>query len=232
MPEKRGVEVFTPWTWKNGMFEVLHLFTHFGKPYFIPGTSSDEEYVSVYPNINAAGDSITLFLVNRHLTDNNNIRIVMKNFPLGSGSYNMYSVSSLPANETFVSNSSNALTKSTVQAIHDTISVDLSPLSVTAIVLVKSENTNVNVHSLSAGAVLYPNPAETEVTISLPDDLSASFNIEVIDNNGRVISSTCYKNTGNNKKFETINLRGIASGIYWVRIVSGNILKTQKLIVY
>lgn len=64
------------------------------------------------------------------------------------------------------------------------------------------------------------------------DGLSTSFNIELIDSYGRVISNTYYKNAGNSKESETINLRSIASGIYWVRIVSDNILKTQKLIVY
>ncbi len=116
--------------------------------------------------------------------------------------------------------------------MHDTISIDLSPLSVTAIVLKKSENTNLNVYSLNSGVDLYPNPANTEVTISMPDELSTSFNIELIDGYGRVISNNHYKNNENSKKSETINLRDILPGIYWVRIVSDKILKTQKLIVY
>ena len=58
---KQGVEIFTPWDWKTGMNEVIHLFSRYGQELFIDVISSEEEYVSAYPTINSENDSITVF---------------------------------------------------------------------------------------------------------------------------------------------------------------------------
>ena len=113
------------------------------------------------------------------------------------------------------------------------LTLNLSPLFVTAIVLSKSEDVNATDFVLDSSlSFIYPNPSCIEVTISMPDEIRTPFNIELIDGYGRVISNNHYKNNENSKKSETINLRDILPGIYWVRIVSDKILKTQKLIVY
>jgi len=38
---KNGVEIFTPWTWKTGMNEVIHLFSKYGKDYYVNSISSE-----------------------------------------------------------------------------------------------------------------------------------------------------------------------------------------------
>jgi hypothetical protein len=52
---RQGVEVFTPWDWKTGMWEVLHLFRRFNKTHYNPSVSSQEEFVSAYPTFNPIG---------------------------------------------------------------------------------------------------------------------------------------------------------------------------------
>src|SRR5690606_864461 len=48
------MEIFAPWTWQVGMWEVLHLYARYNKTHYLEGNSSDEVSVSAYPTINAA----------------------------------------------------------------------------------------------------------------------------------------------------------------------------------
>lgn len=134
---RQGVEIFTPWDWITGMSEVVHLFTHYGKENILPASSSDEYYVSAYPTVNINGDSMTIFLVNRHLTEQKNIEINFSNFYIKDSSYTFYSLSNLPSTETFVSHTSNALKTRDIQLKGNWIDLTLDPLSVSAIVLKK-----------------------------------------------------------------------------------------------
>ncbi|HEV7380129.1 MAG TPA: glycoside hydrolase family 44 protein, partial [Dyadobacter sp.] len=53
---KNGVEIFTPWTWKTGMWETLHLMSRYNQTSSIKGISSNETMVSVYPSLNGSRD--------------------------------------------------------------------------------------------------------------------------------------------------------------------------------
>ncbi len=132
---RNGVEIFTPWDWVTGMSEVVHLFTHYCKPNILPAISSNENYVSAYPTINNSGDSITVFFVNRHLKDSKPVTLYLENFYVDDGPYNFYTLSDLPASETFVSHTQNALNLSTVVVKDNIIQLILDPLSVSALVL-------------------------------------------------------------------------------------------------
>ncbi len=132
---KEGVEIFTPWSWENGMFEVLHLFSTYGKGYYIDGVSSDEKFVSAYPTINDERDSMTVFLVNRHLEESMELKIQLEDFPVRTDGNRLYSLSGLPQNETFSSHEDNSLSETQVEVSGDTISLILPPLSVHALIL-------------------------------------------------------------------------------------------------
>jgi hypothetical protein len=132
---KQGVEIFTPWDWAKGMSEVVHLFTHYGHEYYIPAVSSNELYVSAYPTMNQAGDSMTIFLVNRDIATARNIELNLGNFNIYNGSYPLYTLSNLPSSETFVSHTSNALQEGSVNIENNNISMLLPPLSVSALVV-------------------------------------------------------------------------------------------------
>ena len=132
---RRGVELFTPWDWKKGMDEVINLFTRFGHPLYLEATSSEEEYVSAYPMISEAGDSLTVFIVNRHLSQSRETVINTEGFPLRDEACTLFQLSDLPGTETFVSKDNNALKTLAVQAKSGSLTLSLPPLSVSALVL-------------------------------------------------------------------------------------------------
>ncbi len=134
---KQGVDMFTPWSWKTGMDEVIHLFSKKARKFYIDGVSSEELYVSAYPTENASRDTMTVFLVNRHLTESRIADLNLQDFRVKNGTYSLYTLSGLPQSETFVSSSVNALNETTVQVAGNMIDIPLSPLSVSALVLVK-----------------------------------------------------------------------------------------------
>jgi hypothetical protein len=132
-----GVELFSPWTWFTGMWETLHLFSRYAKEFSIQSTSSQENVVSAYSSVNANTDAMTIILVNRSTSNQQNVSVTVNNFPI-SGSYNTLALYNLPGNETFVSHTSNALKAGTVSASNNVFTATLPPLSVTAVLLNKS----------------------------------------------------------------------------------------------
>lgn len=67
---------------------------------------------------------------------------------------------------------------------------------------------------------IYPNPATTEIKIDLP--YVNNFTSEIIDPNGKTLLRTQNQNT--------INISNLKSGIYFLRLISGNYAYTQKII--
>jgi mannan endo-1,4-beta-mannosidase len=137
---RQGVEIFTPWGWKTGMYEVIHMFSRYGREYFVDALSSEEEFVSAYPTIDATGDTMSIFLVNRHLNESRQMEIDLLNFHINNGAYKMFTLTDLPAGETFVSHGENALTETAVEVTDNILSLTLSPLSVNVIFLDRAEN--------------------------------------------------------------------------------------------
>jgi hypothetical protein len=134
---KQGVEVFTPWDWIPGMSEVIHLYTRYGKKNILPAESSNEYYVSAYPTITDGSDSMTVFLINRHLYESKDISLRLDEFYVKDGSHNLYTLSDLPSSETFVSHSSNAISTNNIEISDNEIMLNLPPLSVSALVVSK-----------------------------------------------------------------------------------------------
>ena len=132
------MEIFTPWDWLTGMSEVVHLFSHYGQKYYIPAESSEEQYVSAYPTLNFIGDSMTVFLVNRHLSQSKVADLNISDYRIKDGAYKLYTLSGLPAAETFVSQSNNALDQTDIPVIQGNITITLPPLSVSALVIPKN----------------------------------------------------------------------------------------------
>ena len=135
---RHGVEIFTPWDWVTGMSEVVHLFSHYGQKYYVPALSSDEQYVSACPTLNFNGDSMTVFLINRHLTASKSVDLNLNDFNIKDDSYKLYTLSGLPASETFVSHTTNALHQTDIPISGNNISITLPPLSVSALVVPKN----------------------------------------------------------------------------------------------
>ena len=167
------MEIFSPWTWQNGMWEVLHLYSRYNKSIFVPATSTEEEFVSAYPTINEAGDSVSVVLVNRSVSLTKSVKLELNGFDLDEQPFTTLKLSSLPSSETFTSHTVNALQESVVSKSGNTLNLSLSPLSVTTIQL-KGAKGEVVMGTEDADRTerifkVYPNPAvaASKVTVEI-----------------------------------------------------------------
>ncbi|HOY15614.1 MAG TPA: hypothetical protein PLY70_20850, partial [Saprospiraceae bacterium] len=114
----------------------------YGQEDLVSATSTDETFVSAYPTINATADSMTIFLVNRHTSATKEVQLDVSNFITKDQAYQFYKLSKLPASETFVSHTQNALKQKTINKTASAITLQLEPLSINALVLVSSTTTS------------------------------------------------------------------------------------------
>ncbi len=112
--QDNGVEIFTPWTWGDGMYETVHLFSRYGHPNRVQSTSSNDSLVSTYSSISNKGDSLTVIFVNRAEKDAQDIDLNLANFA-SDGTVKTLTLQDLKG-ETFVSHTSNALKENAVGA--------------------------------------------------------------------------------------------------------------------
>ena len=112
--QDNGVEIFTPWTWGDGMYETAHLFSRYGHPNRVQSTSSNDSLVSAYSSISNKGDSLTVIFVNRAEKDAQDIDLNLANFA-SDGTVKTLTLQNLKG-ETFVSHTSNALKENAVEA--------------------------------------------------------------------------------------------------------------------
>lgn len=130
-----GVELFTPWHWKTGMWEVLHLFSRYHHTVRIPATSDQDETVSAYAAVNPDMNDMSIMLVNRSLNQDMEVAVTLSHFDVTDDTYSMFRLNDLPRRETFVSHTDNALTESAVSVSDNQFTLSLPPLSITAVLL-------------------------------------------------------------------------------------------------
>ena len=110
-----GVEIFTPWTWREGMYEVVHLFSRYGHENRVESTSSNDSLVSAYSSISNMGDSLTVIFVNRAESAAQDVYLSLDGFK-AENTANALTLSGITG-ETFVSHTSNALKKNAVNVM-------------------------------------------------------------------------------------------------------------------
>lgn len=131
---RNGVEYFSPWTWDAGMWETLHLFSRYNRAIDVQAVSSDEADVSAYTTTDSATDSVTIALVNRS-TQSENVTLNFPDLRLGGNPVTALTLSNLPATETFVSQTNNALETSSVTPTNNTLQVTMAPMSITSLLI-------------------------------------------------------------------------------------------------
>lgn len=228
---KNGVEIFTPWSWKIGMWETLHLFSRYNKGNYVQATSQNETLVSVYPTVNEAADSMTVVLINRSQTAKSTVNLNFAGYLLQNRTYSMYSLSGLPATETFVSRSNNKLVKTDITAALNQITVELAPLSVNSIIL-KAAPTSAENKLLNNrfSAKIYPNPATNEVNLSFSIPEKEKISIELYQSNGVLLNILSNKFFDGGDHQIDLNTGYLSSGIYLIKFRSNNDTQTIKLI--
>jgi hypothetical protein len=184
-----GVVYYTPWYWYRGMWEVMHLFSRYGKPIRVASVSDEDSVVSAYSSVNADGDSLSIILVNRDPAQSRQAQVTVSNFAIDPGQATCLELSGLPSGtETFVSHADNHLQSSTVTPSGSTVSLNLPSYSVTA-VLLSGSSMGVGVFPVR----LHAKPSLTERTFDLhgrpvrghPDRAAPAWGIRVVDTPAR-----------------------------------------------
>jgi len=228
---KNGAEIYTPWSWKTGMWEALHLFSRYNQENYVQASSSDETMVSAYPTIDANNDSMSVVLINRSLTEKKLVTLNFTGYVVTPGSCPLYSLSKLGTTETFVSHTKNALKKSGVEASLNQITVELEPMSINTILqraLRMAVDPDQKKNTFNAS--VYPNPATNQVNIdfSLPE--RSHVKIDLYNGNGQLIKTVCNDIFQSGNQSNSFEVNYISSGIYWIKLSTEKDYQTLKLI--
>lgn len=216
-----GVELFTPWYWEVGMWEVLHLFSRYCKEERVLSTSDTEEYVSAYSSINTEADSMTVILVNRSLSNEQETTVKLNNFSVDNGTHTYLMLDDLPSSETFVSHTYNALVGGTVSVSGDSFNITLPALSITAILL----------SGEGAGLDISPNPLGHITTISFNLTGPSEVTVTLFDMLGRKVK-TVFSGFLTAGLYEwELTADDLSAGVYFYELKADNQSETKKCMV-
>jgi hypothetical protein len=221
-----SVEYFTPWTWFNGMWETLHLFSRSAKSISISSISSLENSVSAYTTVNEKTDSMTVIIVNRDMNSAHNVTVNLNEFTVNNGSYKTLQLSSLPSTETFKSHTDNALKENSVTVNSNSFTLSAPALSTTA-VLLKSPTTEINdLNHQSDEIRIFPGPAKDIIQIGLNQQIEGPMDVAVYDLTGRKIKN--FKMFTESHRPLTVDVSEIISGVYIVSVNSNQHTYTKR----
>ncbi len=218
---KNNVELFSPWTWRKGMWEVIHLFSRYNKSVSVKSESSDETYVSAYPSVSPDNDSLTLVLVNRSVDQTKTVNIAFPYFKLNDGLFQVLTLSNLPGNETFVSHTQNALVSSQTGSSNNTITLTLQPLSVTSLILTGEEvETGLNSESRikPPEIKIFPNPVSDRADIMVDITRPQKVTVDLFDISGRHIERIADEKIASGQKLFQITNDANREGLYYLCI--------------
>lgn len=222
-----GVELFSPWSWCNGMWETLHLYSRYAKNNSVSSKSSLESTVSAYTTVNDATDSMTVIIVNRDMSSARNVTVNLNEFSVTDGSYSTLQLSSLPSAETFVSHTKNALKANSVTVNSNSFSITVPSLSTTAVILLKSTSTGVQeIKSQTDDIKVYPNPATDKIEVSINSNVAELTEVAILDQSGRKIQTleTYY----NGYSPLTMNVSALSGGFYLLSVKNSHYSSTSK----
>lgn len=208
---KNNVELFTPWTWKTGMWETLHLLSRYNRSHSVSGVSGNEALVSAYPSVNAAGDSMTVVLINRSPDAVQAVRVRLDHFLPMQEKSAIYTLSQLPVDETFVSHTQNALKKSDVVVAGNVLEISLPPMSVSSIQL-RNGGTVLGEAPVAASFQVFPNPSWEAITARWADQ--GFDKITITESSGQEL----YSQPLQKAQREAVIRRKFAAGIYLIRL--------------
>ena len=230
---REGVEIFAPWSWKTGQWEVLHLFSRYFKTISISSVSDDENTISGYAAVNENGDSLSVIFVNRNLTTDETASVDLQNYLVPDGSYSVLQLADLPADETFISHADNALSEGTVQLSDNAFSLTLPPLSVTAVLLKGETATGLESRvpddpELAVNA--YPNPFNPSTIIEFSMPHSGFVTLKIYNALGEeVVRLASEKLTAGQHRYHW-DAGNLASGVYLCRLTVGDQIRARKVI--
>lgn len=215
------VEIFTPWTWREGMYEVIHLFSNYSKEFSVNDVSSNDSLVSAYTTINKNSDSLTVILVNRSENDAQKVNLNFDNVDFVSQDYPTLLLSGL-TKETFVSKADNALKKGSATLTDNKLSLELPAKSITAILLSQKNSTKINEMKQNRPLVSIENG---NLVIQNPTQESLSFEIF------NCLGQKLYSKINSLNKTEIINIKDLEKSYYIIRFKTKNSLDFHKVFI-
>lgn len=219
---KQNVEVFTPWSWKNGMWETLHLFARYNQPFYLHANSSNDSLVSVHATISESKESLSILLINRALTNSTDVEINLSNYDLPDGSYQTLVLSNLPQEETFVSHTVNALKEEATIFNDGKANITLAPLSTTTIVLNSRGPSGMSDENAPSKLKVYPTSASEVLHIS---GLNGDCTIQLISAEGQPVMFSSVSESGT-----TLNIGHLPDGYYLCAVTMGHITQTVPIL--
>ena len=226
-----GVEFFSPWSWFNGMWETLHLYSRYAKGYSVSSVSTLENTVSAYTTVSAAIDSMTVIIVNRDMSSAHKVTVNLNGFSVTDGNYSTLQLSSLPSTETFVSHTNNALKSNSVTVNSNSFSITVPSLSTTAVIL-KSTSTTSGIQDIQSQAdeiKVFPNPPTDKLNISISSKVAEPTEVTIYDQSGRKIQSLETAYDGSTPII--MNISSLSGGFYLVSVKNSHCMSTRRFFV-
>ncbi|WP_290731904.1 glycoside hydrolase family 44 protein [Fibrobacter sp. UBA3629] len=219
--QDNGVEIFTPWTWGDGMYETVHLFSRYGHPNHVQSTSSNDSLVSAYSSISNKGDSLTVIFVNRAEKDAQDVNLSLANFA-SDGTVKTLTLQGLKG-ETFVSHTENALQAGTATAAGNKVSLKLPAKSITAVLLTTANPKQgvVSADKRPTGNLLH----RRNGSWFIDNDAGHVHSISVFNSRGQNVLQVEHPARG------SIHLAGetLGKGVFVVRVKSAGGMQIQKI---
>ncbi len=228
-----GVELFTPWTWEKGMWETLHLFSHYAQNFSVSSTSSLENTVSAYTTVNETTDSMTVIIVNRDINSSREVNVNINDFPVNDGVYKTLQLASLPSSESFKSHTNNALSENGVNVSSNSFTITVPALSTTA-VLFPSEGVIIEGIEKYKNIVdeigVFPNPVTDKLYVRLNSKIANSLEIKLFDQGGKILHSSKYFYNGISPV--EINTSSIQTGFYFISVKNNKNISVKSFAVF
>lgn len=224
-----GVELFTPWTWFNGMWETLHLYSRYAQKFSVSSTSSNENTVSAYTTVNEAADSMTVIIVNRDMNASRTVTVNLNEFTPERGKFPTLQLSSLPSNETFVSHSNNALKKDSLSINSNSFTITLPSLSTTAILLKAAKPLAVPTIFAGDEIKIHPNPANDKLFIKFGNTIARTAELIIFNSLGQKIKVSSVITNARATPF--IDVLSFPAGVYFLSVKSSRHKKMIPFII-
>lgn len=216
-----GVEIFSPWTWGDGMYETVHLFSRYGHGLRVASTSSNDSLLSAYTSVSAARDSMTVILVNRAEKESQNVSIEisgLKNMGANATTLTLAGITG----ETFKSHTENALKAGTASVASNKVTLTVPAKSITAVMLTADAVTRLN-RMQPAANVLFSQGNAWFVNNSSGSVHSA----QVYSALGRLVKNFDALSHAN----VSLETEKLPRGSYMIRLNTASGFKTQKILV-
>lgn len=211
-----GVELFSPWTWFTGMWETLHLFSRYAQKFSVSSVSSNENTVSAYATVNEATDSMTVIIVNRDMNASRTVTVNLNGFIPEKGKSPTWQLSSLPANETFISHSNNALKKDSLPILSNSFTITVPSLSTTAVLLKAAVPVAVPPTPAIGELKIYPNPANDKLFLKFGNVIAGPTELSIFNPLGQIIKISSINS--NTQATPFIDVSSFPAGVYFLSI--------------